>query len=150
MFDGRRISEKEFPQNLNWNHTHLVLVTGDTPCGHMLLYVGGGLGNYFHFNGPSIFDYPHYMAGEGEYKRYLRENKKDEVYRKFIDISHPKEAEFELRCLMQNKWRTRLLFHNCASFAKMVIHAGGAFWEMRENCPVFGVYGKLRQEGLVQ
>jgi len=140
----------DFPKNLNWLDTYLVLVNGSTPCGHMLLYVGGGFGHYFHYNGPGQTNWPRYMAGENEYRRYLKEANYIEVMRKYISISNPKKAEEKLKALAQRQWSTFLIKHNCATFAEEVVKAGGASWGIYEGCPVFGVFIKMLKDGEIK
>lgn len=140
-FIGNALHGKSLPERLDWSKTHIVLVTGDFPntCGHILLYVGGGFGHYFHFTGPRIYDYPRYLNGDGEYRRFLKDSGKDELARKYLTIPSPEKAEARLSQLMQNRWLTRVVMHNCATFAMEVVHAGGNFWTFPAECPVLGM-----------
>jgi hypothetical protein len=134
---GRILKPGEFPKNLNWQNTQIVLVTGwgINTCGHVLLYVGGGFGHYFHFDGKP-YDFPKYIGGDAEYRSYLTNNKKEELLRKKLDIPNPKAAETELVTLMYKKWWTLVVSHNCVVFVQAVIQAGGNFWSFPPQCPV--------------
>lgn len=149
--------DRDLPKDLDWNKTALVLVNGTTPnfCGHVLLYVGGGMGHYFHFNGPTLWDYPRFMQSHGEYDLFLSTEKKRELIRRFTPIPHPDKAEKRLHELLNNKWFSVLVAHNCATFAGEVLRAGGNFFDVPDKCPVLDmasfefwemVFGPLRQK----
>lgn len=145
------------PRDLDTRQFSLVLVTGSFPntCGHILLYIGGGFGHYFHFTGPSLFNYPLYIPGHGNYQRFLNENGKRELLRKSVTISKPDRALERLLLLMNNKWLSLLGAHNCASFAVEVLRAGGNFYDMPDHCPALdlatdaffeSIFGPLRKK----
>lgn len=92
------------------------------------------MGHYFHFNGPSLFNYPRYMT-ESEYRAYLRTEGKTEVMRRRSEVPHPGKATAKLRELMDGKWLSFLVSHNCASFAGEVLQAGGNFYTIPDHCP---------------
>lgn len=154
MYAGMRWRDESLPRNINWNRTELVLVTGDLPntCGHILLYVGGP---YFHFVGPSPFDYPKVIPSESEYQAFLTGGKKHELMRRRCSVPHPEKAAERLSQLLHNRWLTFVGNHNCASFAAQILHAGGNFYDMPSHCPVLDmgsfafferIFGPLRQK----
>lgn len=121
---------------LDWSQAAFVVVSGSktNPCGHAMLYVGGGFGHYFHVPGiPKIYDRPRYVAGS-EFQRYLASNGKKEVGRRRIPIPCPPAAEAKLFQLMKTKWPYLLLPSNCVSFIQDIARAGGNFWDFA-NCP---------------
>lgn len=134
---GQPLRGKPLPSNLDFSRAALVLVTGTMPntCGHILLYVGGSTGHYFHFNGPSLFDYPKYLT-EPEYRAFLRAEGKTELMRRRAEIRHSDRAATKLHELMNGKWLSFLISHNCASFAGEVLRAGGNFYTIPDHCPV--------------
>lgn len=156
-FDGKEFRNTPLPRTMDWRRTYLVLVTGTMPntCGHIILYVGGGFGHYFHFNGPSPIEYPRYMSGQGEYQRFLKEQGKRELLRKHVGIPFQFKAAAKLYELMNGKWATLLVDHNCATFAGQVIRAGGNQITIPEQCPVLQmldlvfwekIFGPLREK----
>ncbi len=121
---------------LDWSQAAFVVVSSDSvnPCGHALLYVGGGFGHYFHVPGlPRFYERPFYFSGS-DYQRYLSSGGTREVGRKSIAIPCPANAEAKLYELMEKKWTYLLLPSNCVSFIDSVARAGGNFWDM-SNCP---------------
>lgn len=154
---GERLTNRPLPKDLNPRNFSLVLVTGSLPntCGHILLYIGGGLGHYFHFTGPSLFNYPLYIPGHANYQRFLRENGKHELIRKPLTIPRSEPALARLSQLLNNKWLTLVGAHNCATFAVEVIRAGGNFYDMPDHCPALdmatdaffeSIFGPLRRK----
>lgn len=133
---------KELPTNLDLRTVEIVLVTGAGPniCGHVLLHVVNG--HYFHFDGPNVFDYPRYLT-EFEYRTYLNKTKKKELTRKRLPLKCPDQAKAKLLELMNRKWGTLILSHNCASFVAEILYAGGSFWEMPQHCPRSDMYISL-------
>jgi hypothetical protein len=109
---------------LPFEDTYVVVVSGKTSCGHMLLNVGGKCGQYFHFTGPSRCDLPLAMNAQG-YRRYLRENGKREVSRTRIQVPDPVGASRKLEELLASRWCTLLVEHNCVDFVSQVTQAGG-------------------------
>lgn len=146
---GRELKGQSLPNHLDWSKAQVVLVTGALPntCGHVLLYVGGGFGNYFHFDGNTLFEYPKYMEGDAEYRHYLRVNGKDELLRHRLDISNPMRAMEKLHELMNGKWASALVAHNCASFVMEIAKAGGDFWSFSPTCPILGMAGRMMIDG---
>jgi hypothetical protein len=134
---GKILKPGEFPKDLNWQNTQVVLVTGwkVNTCGHVLLYVGGGFGHYFHFDGKA-YDYPKYIGGDKDYRSYLISNHKEELLRHSVNIPYPKRAEMELQRLMYKKWLTLIVSHNCVVFVQTILSAGGNFWSFPPQCPV--------------
>lgn len=130
---GQNWRDKPLP-SIDFSKASLVLVTGTPPnsCGHVLLYAGNG--HYFHFNGPSIFDYPKYLS-ENEYRSFLRSENKQELLRRKANISFPDKAAFRLLQLLNGKWLTFLVSHNCASFAGEILRAGGDRHSIPDHCP---------------
>lgn len=154
---GETWRNRPLPKDLDFSRTALVLVTGTSPntCGHILLYIGGGFGHYFHFNGPSLFDYPRYMDSQSGYERFLKDDGKHELIRRFATIPHPDKAATRLHELLNRKWLSLLVSHNCAAFAGEVLRAGGNFYDMPDHCPVIdmgsqaffeSIFGPLRQK----
>lgn len=133
---GQNWRGKPLPSGLDLSKTALVVVTGTPPnsCGHVLLFVGGGFGNYFHFNGPSFFDYPKYMTEE-EYRAFLHSEGKEELLRRQANLPYPQKAAAKLLELLNGKWLTFLVSHNCASFAGEVLQAGGNRHLIPDHCP---------------
>jgi hypothetical protein len=64
MFDGK-ITNGVLPKDLRWAESAFVIMSGSTPCGHALLHVPP---YYFHFIGPSRFNYPHLPLTRGREK----------------------------------------------------------------------------------
>ena len=118
----------------DFKNTYAVVVSGDkiNPCGHLLLNLGGSVGTYFHVAG--IITKPRLMTQTG-YERYLRENKKSELKRFKINISHSDKAMMKLEELMSKTWLWGVLPHNCASFVEEIVKAGGSAAGLYSNCP---------------
>jgi hypothetical protein len=116
----------------NWRSAHLVVVsgTGVNFCGHAI--INAGL-YYFHIDG--INDYPWYMSETG-YKRYLKENDKKELARRFVPLSNPEGAQRKVEELSANRWRWLILPNNCVSYVEEVFKAGGSRINNLLNCPV--------------
>lgn len=114
--------------------TYVVAVSGAkwNPCGHMLLNTGGIGGWYFHICERK--GYPHHMDQAG-YERYLLENRKIEIYRRYVPISNPTAAKRKLTELLNQKWRWFVLPNNCVHFVEEVVQAGGANFGLYSNCP---------------
>jgi len=138
---GKTYTDKKLPK-LNWNKTALVLVTGSVPntCGHALLYVGG---YYFHFDGPSIWNYPRMFNSTADYNRFLLSNGKHELIRKYVEIPYPEKAQARLFELLNRRWATLVVSHNCASFVAEILAAGGNTWTVPQHCPVLELTGEL-------
>lgn len=119
---------------LNWNNTEIVIVTGDKPnfCGHMLISIGN---EYYHFDGPSFLDYPKRLGNYVDYKNYLARTNKYELMRQRVHVPLHKKAEKRLEELLSKKWGTALFAHNCATFVKEILQAGGNYYAFLEFCP---------------
>lgn len=132
---GKNLEAHEFPK-LDWSQAAFVVISGSStnPCGHALLYVGGGFGHYFHVPGiPRWYDRPFYISGS-EFRTYLSRAGKKEVGRKALGIPCPEAAEKRLKELMGRRWTYGILPQNCVSFIQQVAQAGGNFWNF-SNCP---------------
>ena len=132
------------PADLDFTLTQAVVVSGASwnPCGHMILCAGNSSANswYFHVAGQGVrelygvYGYPKFMR-ESDYNRYLSENGKHEIRRMDAQIASPAGAYQKLTELMISKWFWRVLPHNCASFVKEIITAGGGDLKVMLNCP---------------
>jgi hypothetical protein len=67
--------------------------------------------------------------------RYLKENKKTEIRRLYLDLPKPSEAKEYLCKLMAKEWTWMILPNNCVAFVEEVIKAGGGQWGSFSNCP---------------
>ncbi len=134
-YDGAPVGY--FPQldldKFSMEKIYPIVVTGSTPCGHMLVNVGGTGGWYFHIH--TWYDYPFVMDEQG-YQRYLRENGKREVFRYEIEIPEPEKARKALKSLLRKTWFWLVLPHNCVGFAEAVAQAGGSSFGLYFNCPL--------------
>jgi hypothetical protein len=85
----------------NWRQTQVIVVSGDGPnfCGHALLSAGD---YYFHIDGRN--DRPFYL-NEAGYRRFLKENNKREIQRKWIPLRDPDGAQKRLEELSVKNWR---------------------------------------------
>lgn len=119
---------------MNWRNTEIVIVTGDmpNPCGHMILSVDR---NYYHFDGPKPIDFPRRLGTHTDYLSYLSRTNKYELMRRKASISFPDKAEKRLNELLTSKWWYGLFTHNCASFVKEILNAGGNWDAFMEICP---------------
>lgn len=117
--------------------TTAVVVSGDTGnfCGHMLLKVGGAEGYYFHTAG-GVHSRPKMMSELG-YRRYLRETRKRELYRRMVDIKNPEAAQRKVDELMSKPWLWLMLPSNCANFVETIVQAGGSSAGLYLNCPAW-------------
>jgi hypothetical protein len=122
--------------NVDCSKIAVVAVTGSGPnvCGHLILGTGAA-GNdlYFHVAG-EFYTNPRYMTASG-FQRYLKENGKQEIRRKFMALPDPNGAVRYLEQLLSKKWFWGILPHNCVSFVEDVINAGGGSWSSASNCP---------------
>jgi hypothetical protein len=121
--------------------TYVVTVSGNTPCGHMLLNIGGHGGTYTHVLGgdrfPWINGYPYFMNQKG-YERYLRENKRMELKRVQVNVPNPAKAKRKLNKLKYQQWFWKGLTDNCVSYVETILQAGGAGFDLQPNCPKYG------------
>jgi hypothetical protein len=146
------------PADLDFANSEAVVVSGASwnPCGHMVLCTGTSSTNswYFHVAGQGVrelygvYAYPKFMRGDEAFNRYLRENKKHEIRRLDAAITDPSGAYTKLMQLMAAKWFWEVLPHNCASFVKEVISAGGGNLAVMLNCPDQEVVHKI--EGAIR
>lgn len=132
------------PSDLSFSMTQAVVVSGAAwnPCGHMIFCAGVSSDTswYFHVAGAGlreafgVFAFPKFMREDG-YNRYLAENNKKEIRRLDASMSNPAGAYAKLMALMGDKWFWAVLPHNCASFAKEIVSAGGGDLTVLLNCP---------------
>jgi len=132
----------------DFTDTYVVVVSGDTPCGHALIFDRKG-GYYFHAMGDpegsgagKLCGYPLYMNVAG-YARYLAENGKHEVGRRDIDLPNPKGAQDYIENRLTSTWCWRGLPHNCVAFVESVVAAGGGSWGSYSNCPTAAISDSL-------
>lgn len=118
-----------------WHLAHVVVVTGVkwNPCGHAILNAGGNGGHYFHIAGDG-YARPYYMNQTG-YERYLSENKKREVRRRYVPLFKPNRAQAKLDELAAKPWLWGVFPHNCAAFVEEILQAGGSNVGVYSNCP---------------
>ena len=145
---------RECPRDLDFTLTQAVVVSGAAwnPCGHMILCTGTSSDNawYFHVAGQGlselagIFAYPKFMREE-DYYQYLQENGKREIRRLDAQIKKPSGAYQKLMHLMNAKWMWAVLPHNCSTFVKEIISAGGGNLRVLLNCPDQEVVGRITQ-----
>jgi len=129
----------QLPRQLDWHNTYVVIVTGAklNPCGHALLNIGAVGGYYFHV--AEVYGHPRYMVEAG-YRRYLREEGKQEIRRHPVTVDNSSSAEHRLYDLMGKDWLWGILPHNCAAFVEEVIQAGGSRAGSYSNCPSAEVF----------
>lgn len=127
-----------FVQPSNFNHTCVVVVSGDSInfCGHALLHIGG-TGWYFHVAG--FNEVPRYMSEAG-YQRYLKEGEKHEIRRWSVPIPDPLGAHRKLEELLATRWQWLLLPNNCVSFVEEIVFAGGSNAHLHYNCPTLEAF----------
>lgn len=133
MYDGKIMKGLELPRNLNWGGVSLIFIDSDVqPCGHVILRVAP---YNFHFNGPNFLEYPK-MLTDSELTAYIQGRNRKVMFTYTVEVPRPEKAATELRLLMNNKWQTWVMAHNCATFAKSVLKAGGANLTYLEYCPL--------------
>jgi len=133
------------PSDIDFSVSWAVVVSGASwnPCGHMLFCCGSNSADswYFHVAGQGVREafgvraYPKFMRGDSNFYRYLNENHKYEIRRLDCKISDPAGSYQKLMAYMSNKWYWLVLPHNCSTFARDVIAAGGGSVEVLLNCP---------------
>ena len=133
------------PSDINFSVTWAVVVSGASwnPCGHMIFCCGSSSADswYFHVAGQGVREafgvraYPKFMRGDQNFARYLHENNKREIRRVDCAITDPGGSYRKLMLYMSNMWYWGVLPHNCATFARDVISAGGGKIEVLLNCP---------------
>lgn len=123
----------------DFSKSYAVVVSGAdwNPCGHLLLNTGGLGGYYFHI--AEFYGYPKYMDETG-YKRYLKENGKEELSRIHVPISNPQACMLKLEELLIKKWRWGGVPNNCASFVEEILQAGGSTAGLYSNCPTKEIF----------
>lgn len=123
--------------------TYVIAVSGDgiNKCGHLLIYSTGGGGYYFHAVGDpaasgfkKMRGFPMYMDENG-YRRYLKENGKTELKRRYVELTNPAGALQFVETTLSEQWTWAVLPHNCVSFVEGLISAGGGDWGSYSNCP---------------
>jgi hypothetical protein len=134
----------------DFTDTYVVLVSGVTPCGHVLIFDRKG-GYYFHAVGDpegsglgELTGYPLYMNQAG-YARYLAENGKKELRRRPVDLPDPAGARDYIENRLSSTWTWLGLPHNCVTFAESVIAAGGGSWSSYSNCPKIAMSDSLSE-----
>jgi hypothetical protein len=122
----------------------VVAVSGSGPnvCGHLILFAPSHGGMYFHVAG--INAYPRYMTQTG-FQRYLRENSKRELRRRYLALPDPDGAYRRLEGLLARTWLWGLIPHNCVAFVEDVISAGGGGWSSYSNCPAVATADTIEQ-----
>jgi hypothetical protein len=135
----------ECPADLDFTNTWAVVVSGVSwnPCGHMLFCCGTSSSDswYFHVAGQGlrelqgVYAYPKFMRGDHNYHRYLSTNGKKELRRLNAKITNPSGAYTTLMRLMKDPWFWKVLPHNCVTFARSIITAGGGSLAVLLNCP---------------
>jgi hypothetical protein len=131
---------------INLSTVAVVAVSGTGPnvCGHLL--VSGrikGAPVYFHVAG-GFYTQPKFMLDSG-FARYLKENKKTEIRRLYVDLPKPHDAKDYLCNLMAKDWAWLVLPNNCVAFVEEVIKAGGAKWASVSNCPALATAPSIQQ-----
>ncbi|MCF9001802.1 MULTISPECIES: hypothetical protein [Pseudomonas] len=116
----------------NWYDTWLVVVSGDGPniCGHALLKAGE-----FCFHIAGLAERPYFMS-ETDYRRYLNESSKTELFRRRILLTEPDAAQRKLEELSAKPWHWFGIPNNCVSYVEEIFSAGGSRESMITNCPV--------------
>ena len=102
--------------NYDFSEAYYVVVTGSTPCGHMLLKTRGGW--YFHVT--ELLGYPDVLSKE-DYRAYLREEHKKELYDIKVNLPRPDAANRRLHELLNRIWIYRAIHNNCTDFVKEVL-----------------------------
>jgi hypothetical protein len=120
-YDGDTVEKKPLPA-VSCSSISVIIVTGITPFGHMLLNTGGKEGWYFNVTRAWI-KYPRFMGYRG-YLRYMRENEKREIARIPVTIVEPDWAASELVRLMYQLWVYDPTKHNCVHFVDNILVAG--------------------------
>jgi hypothetical protein len=96
---------------------------------------------YFHVAGQGVKEvagalaYPKFMRGDAKFALYLADNGKREIRRLDAHITDPSGAYNKLMKFMADKWVWGVLPHNCATFAREIILAGGGSLDVLLNCP---------------
>jgi hypothetical protein len=104
--------------------------SGINACGHLLLHVDN---RYYHIG--RIHSHPLTM-NQFEYERYLKENRKTEIYRKRIYIKNKTAASNKLNESLKKRWLWGGIPNNCVSFVEEIAKAGGSNFGLLTNCPV--------------
>lgn len=149
-------------ESLDFSQVSVVFVdnVGDfNPCGHVLLYVGGGFGHYFHKPGLSVgFDGKLDLKGEGplkqsvhyfdgtEFSKYLSTDGKKETYRIKINLSNPDKAKAELENYLSSPTWYLLLPQNCVTFVENILIAGGHSGNLNQ-CPGYAALKERYKSG---
>lgn len=133
------------PSDIDFTNTWVVVVSGAkfNPCGHMLFCCGTSSEDswYFHVAGQGVkeiagvYAYPKFMRGDANFARYLSANGKKEIRRLNAKIANPSAVFEKLMKDMDTKWIWGVLVHNCVTFARDLVLAGGGSVEVLLNCP---------------
>lgn len=129
--------------------TQKVGVENPNICGHVLLYIGGGMGHYFHLPGigvpdggnrqSSLYQHPHYFPAS-EYEKYLTLDEKVEIGRYRMGIPRQEEARKQLEVACTEKRVYLLLPQNCVTFVEEILRAGGNYYNLNQ-CPTLAAAG---------
>lgn len=111
----------------------VIIVNGTFPnyCGHALLNVQGY--GIVHISG--MFKKPYFLAHFEEFHRYLRDNNKTVLDRYNFVLPNPDGASRRFYQLTYEPWRWLGLVHNCATFIRDILAAGGIASFYPANCP---------------
>jgi hypothetical protein len=142
------------PSDIDFSNTWAVVVSGASwnPCGHMIFCCGSGGADrwYFHVAGQGVREwygvraFPKFMRGDSNFKKYLSDNGKHEIRRMDCKISNPAGTYQKLMAYMSNTWYWKVLPHNCATFTRDLIEAGGSI-AVKLNCPDQEFEGKVEK-----
>lgn len=133
-YSGRKLTACEVGLFEAKSDFHFVLVSGMkvNPCHHALLNIGGLTGYYVHIG--EWISKPYFM-NQGEYKRYLIENDKVELKRRYIHVPRPAQALLGLEKMLSETWVWWVIANNCVTFVEKIVNAGGAHFSVSLNCP---------------
>lgn len=131
-YDGEEISYCD-PNAFASGRGEVVVVSGDgiNICGHVLLNVVGF--GYRHLRGETAR--PRYLRTSLGFDRYLRENQKRVYGRYSFEFSSPACATRRYCHLIAEYWKYGLIRHNCASFVRSILSAGGISGNFPVQCP---------------
>lgn len=113
-------------------HAEIVVVTGDTPCGHALLCLNRQ--HYIHIG--VLFGKPRYLNTE-TYCKYLAEHEKTEAYRRQVHLTKVQGLKSHLSRIIESNWLWGVIPNNCYAFVEGALDAGGALgnYHKTHNCP---------------
>lgn len=128
---------------IDCSRVSVVAVSGAGPnvCGHLMLGTGTP-GNSTYFHVAVVRGQPKYMSETG-FKRYLKDNGKAEIRRRYLALPDPSAANRYLEGLMAGTWNWGVLPNNCVAFVEEVIAAGGGKWSSYSNCPSVAIQDSI-------